>query len=160
MNLKELRAKGAFVPIRPVRKEVPINRPILKPESEWADPKIPEFTGDSEPDTVTVYIHRGYAADSLEMLTASPRERPFVAILRCVMDKDGRPVFNSLSELMGDPTLGADDPGALADWLVYPLYMAISEVAKDAPKVFQAKTNGGSKRASRTASPKANSSNE
>ncbi len=156
MNLNDLKAMHAFVPVRPVKKDVPIKRPVPKPAKDWADPKVPEFTGDFVDDTVTVYIHRGYAADSLEMLHASERERPFVAILRSVVDESGKPVFESLSQVMGDPSLGEDDTGGLAPWLVMPLFVAITEVSGKGPKASRRRTSGGSKRASPTASRKRN----
>lgn len=160
MKLSELQAAHAFVPVRPVKKEVPIKRPVPKPKSEWAEANVPEFTDEVVDDSLTVFIHRGYAADSLEMIQASERERPFVAILRGIVHEDGKPVFASLTEIMGDPSLGDEDRGGLAPWIVFPLFTAITEVAGHAPKPSRRATSSGSKRASRSASRKPNSNTD
>lgn len=137
MNLSaELQAMGAFVPTKPIKRDVKIKKPIQKPEAEWADKEVPEFTGEHEDATLTAYIRRGAAIDAIEMMRAQERDQPFVAIFRSVVNQDGTPVFESL-----------DQASRLAPWIAFPLFTAITEVAGTAPKGSRRKTNGGSKQA-------------
>lgn len=155
MKLSDLTAMGAFVPAKLTKKELTIRRPKPKPAAEWTVKNKPEFTDEWIDDKVTVHLREGMAADKLEMIQASERERAFVAILRSVCNPDGTPMFESIEQIMGgaiDPETNEPTP-ALADWLVFPLFKAITEVAGHGPKASRRATNGGSKPASPTASP-------
>lgn len=144
-TLQELQALGAFVSATPIKREIQIKRPLLKPEAEWKDPQIPEFSGEHEDASITVFIRRGAAIDAIEMMRAEERRQPFVVIFRAVVNKDGTPMFESLEQAE-----------SLALWLAMPLFDAITEVAGNGPKASRRKTSGGSKRASPTASQKQN----
>ena len=134
MDLKKLQAMGAFVPTKPVKKEIPIKRPVLLPKEEWADPEIEEESGEVTDDSLTVYIRRGSSADDIEMSRASEREQPFVAVYRFVCDEKGQPVFESVEQAM-----------SLKTWLVMPLFGAIAEVRGNVPKHSRRRTSSGSK---------------
>ena len=153
LKISDLKTMGAFVPSEIVRKEVKIKRPKPKPAEEWAVKNVPEFTDEFMEDTLTVFIRKGMAADRLEILQASNRDRAFIAILRAVCNEDGTPMFSSLDQIMGgEPDENGEPTPALADWLVFPLFKAITEVAGDGPKASRRARNGGSKPASPTAS--------
>jgi hypothetical protein len=143
MKLSELQAAGAFVSAKPIKREIKVKRPDLKPKEEWADPDVAEFTGETIDDSLTAYIRRGAAIDAIEMMRAEERDQPFVAIHRSVCHEDGRPVFDSLEQA-----------SSLALWLAMPLFEAITEVANAGPKSSRRKTSSGSKPASLTASQK------
>lgn len=148
MQLSDLQAMGAYVPNKLVKKIVPIRRPKPIPESEWADKNTPEFSDEWMDDKLAVHIRIGSAADRIEILRAPGRDQPFIAILRAVCDAQGKPLFESLEQVMGeiDPETGESVPNTgLADWLVFPLFNAITEVAKDRPKALRPRTNGGAK---------------
>lgn len=132
MDLQQLQAMGAIAPSRIVKKEVSFKRPEMKPESEWADPAEPEFTGNTFDESMTVYIRRGSSADGLEILQAEDRDRPFIAIHRCIVHPDGKPVF---------PTL--DEASRLKLWLAVPLFHAIAEEGNHGPKASRRGTSSG-----------------
>lgn len=132
MKLSELQAMGAFAPEKLVKREIKFKRPEYLPESEWADPDVPEQTGEFIEDTVTVYIRRGSAADAIELVRAPEREQPFLAIHRAIVHADGKPVFESVEQAM-----------SLQLWLAMPLFEAISEVAPKVPKALRRKKSGG-----------------
>lgn len=134
MDLNQLQAMGAFVPTKPVKKEIKITRPVLLPREEWADPEIEEESGEVVNESMTAYIRRGSSADDIEMSRAPEREQPFVAVYRFVCDEKGRPVFESVEQTM-----------TLKTWLVMPLFAAIAEVRGNAPKPSRRRTSSGSK---------------
>jgi len=132
MDLKDLQACGAFVRPKLVKRDVKIKRPVLKPESEWADKDTPEITGDVVDDVVTVYIKRGSSADGFEVMTADRRDQPFIAIQRCICDEHGNPLF---------PTL--EMASSLQLWLALPLFDAITKEGSSAPKASRRRTSSG-----------------
>lgn len=134
MQLSELKAMGAFVSIAPVKKTVEIERPELDAEQNP--------TGEIIKDTLDVFIRKGSAADAIQMANAGDEDQVFVAIFRSVCNEDGSPLFESV-----------DQAKSLATWLAFPLMNAITEV-NSGPKSSRRKTNGASKPASLTASPK------
>lgn len=134
MDLKQLEAMGAFVPQKLHKRVIEVERPVLAPADGWTDPDVPEYTGDTVKDQMTVHIRLGSSADEIEMSQASSRERPFVAIHRFVYTEDGRPVFDSLEQAM-----------SLKSWLVIPLFNAIAGVTSNGPKASRRKTSSGSK---------------
>lgn len=139
MDLKQLQAMGAIVSKSLTKREVPIKRPELRPVEEWADPSAPEETGNWLDDSITVHVRKRSSADFLEMLTATDRDKPAVAILRCVCDEDGSEVFESLEQVQD-----------LKEWLYVPLMMVVNEVNQFGPKNSQPRTSSGAK--SRSAS--------
>jgi hypothetical protein len=159
MDLTQLQAMGAIVPTKPIKREVKIKRPELRPETEWADPNVPEFTGEIVDDTMTVYIRKGMAVDSLEMLSEEGGRRAAMAIHLSVCHADGTKVFPTMEHVIGN----GKDPGeegylgALAEWIFYPLMIELSQVEKETrPKYSRRRKNGGSKPVSPTASRKPN----
>lgn len=134
MKLSDFQAMGALVPTKPIKREIKVNRPVTKPESEWKEPGVPEFTGESEESKITVHIRRGAAIDAIEMMRAEERKQPFVAIYRSIVNEAGEPTFESVEQA-----------SQLAMWIAVPLFEAITEVAGSAPKGSRRKTNGGSK---------------
>jgi hypothetical protein len=142
MKLSDLQAMGALVPTAPIKREIKIKKPVTKPESEWSEPGVPEFTGETEDVTITAHIRRGAAIDAIELMRAEDRKQPFVAIFRSVVHPDGTPVFES-----------QEQAEQLALWIALPLFEAITEVAGKGPKASRRRTSGGSKPASPTASP-------
>lgn len=143
MDLKQLQAMGAFVSQAPIKRTVTIKKPVESGRDQWADADIPEYTGDTEELQIDVFIRRAAAIDAIEMMRAEERKQPFVSIFRSVVNADGSPMFESLEQAE-----------SLALWLAMPLFDAILEVAGKSPKASRRRTNGGSKPASPTASPK------
>ena len=123
MDLKQLHALGAFVSTRPIKRTIEVNRPLTKPESEWEDPQIPEFTGEVEKSTIDVFIKRLSSADELAVASAHKDDQTFVLVHRLVTDEAGVPVFES-----------AEQVKTLASWLLAPLVHKIEEVASREPK--------------------------
>lgn len=146
MDLKQLQAMGAIIPRTLFKREVPIKRPELKPANEWADPTVPEKTGEWLDDTVTVYIRKKSSADFMEMVAAPDREKAHIAVLRCVCDEKGCEVFESL-----------DQAKQLEEWLFIPLVMVVNEVNQFGLKNSQPRTSSGAK--SRSASAEGRSRN-
>lgn len=140
MELKELQVLGAYVPRKLIKKEVPINRPVLKPKEEWADAEIPEFTGERSADTITVHIRKRDSADFMEMTAADDRERVSIALLRSVCKPDGSPVFESVEQV-----------NSLAEWLFIPLMVAVGEVNSFESKNSQPRMSSGAKSPSSSA---------
>ena len=134
MDLQQLQAMGAIVPAKLVRREVKIKRPIMSPSEEWSDPDLPEFTGETADESITVFIRRGSSADQIELLRAEQREQPFVAIQRGVCMEDGKPLFPTLEIAM-----------QVALWLAMPLFEAVTEVAGNGPKRSRRRTSSGAK---------------
>lgn len=133
MNLlSQMKAMGGFAPDKTIKREVKFKKPVLRPEGEWADPEIPEETGEVEDATITVFIRRGSAADAFEINQAAKREQPFVVIHRAIVHEDGTPVFESVEQAM-----------RLQLWLAMPLFEAVMEAAPAAPKSSRRKKSGG-----------------
>ena len=134
MDLKQLQAMGAFVPQKLHKREIEVTRPVPLPAAEWADPDIPEYSGESVKEKMTTYIRMGSSADDIEMSRATEREQPFVAVYRFICDEKGTQVFESVEQAM-----------TLQTWLVIPLFNAIAEVRGGRPKASRRKTSSGSK---------------
>lgn len=132
MNLAELQAMGAFVPTKPVKREVKVKQPLLRAAEEWSDADVPEYSGEHSDATITTYIRRGAAIDAIEMMKAEERLQPFVAIHRSIVNEDGSPLFLSIEQA-----------SQLALWVAIPLFEAITEVAGSAPKALRRKRSGG-----------------
>lgn len=129
MDLKELQAMGAFVPVKLVKKEVSIKRP-----------------GSDAEEKLTVWVRRGNASESIDMLTEEGGRRAAKAIHLAICDKEGNRVFPTLEHVIGNGKAPEDEGylGALAEWLFFPLIVAINEVEKDAaPKPSGRTTSGG-----------------
>lgn len=141
MDLLQLQSMGAFVPNQPIKRTFEANRPITSPQEEWADPDVPEFTGETERVSIDVYIKRLSSADEVAIATADPEDQTFVLVHRLSRNKDGSPLFESLEQTK-----------TLATWLLAPLVQAIEGVASRAPKKHSARrTLSGSKSRSRSA---------
>jgi hypothetical protein len=149
MDLQQLQRMGAFVPKKLFKRDVEIKRPLLKPQEEWADPEVPERTGEWEDATITVYIRRGSSADALEIANAAQRERPFVAVYRSICDEHGKPLFPSLEDAM-----------QLDVWLAFPLFKEITAVTQiGEPKNSQPRMSSGARSHSPSAAARSKSGN-
>lgn len=132
--LSELNGLGAFASRAVHKREINVSRPIPLPESEWGDPAVPEYTGEFAEGTITVYLQSSMAADDIAISNAPPEVRPFVAVFRYVVEKDGKPVFESLEQAM-----------SLKTWLVVPLFGVISEFISPRPKHSRRGMSSGAK---------------
>lgn len=132
MDFHQLQALGGIVPTALVRKEIEFTyyRPL--PESEWADPNIPETEQSPSTDTAVVFIRKRTSRDFLDIVKAPEQDKPFLALFRCVCTEDGAPLFPSL-----------DDAARLAEWMLVPLIGAVNEVNSFLPKAFPPKTSSG-----------------
>ncbi len=134
MDLKQLQALGAFQARTLFKKEVPIKRPILKPEAEWANPEEEEETGETIEETLTVHVRKRSSSDFLEMVSAENRERSDIAMIRCICNEDGTELFESIEQVR-----------TLKVWLYFPLLTAINEVNHFTPKALPSRTSSGAK---------------
>src|SRR5699024_10713273 len=98
MSISDLQALGAFVPVKPIKRTIECDKPILLPEDEWADPEVPEVTGDAERVAVDVYLKRLSSADEIAIAQSDPDDRPFVMVFRLVRNEDGSPLFESAEQ--------------------------------------------------------------
>lgn len=132
MDLKQLQAMGAFIPQGVVEKEITYKRPLLKPRSEWADKKTPEFVeGQMVEEKTIIFVKRGTSADNIEIIRAPDHEKPFIAVYRCVVNEDGTPLFESL-----------DQTRTLEFWLLMPMFDAVNEVAGGREKKTSGRRTG------------------
>lgn len=134
MDFATLQKLGAIVPKALVKREITFKRPELRPDSEWADQDVPEFTGELLEESMTIHIRRGSSADAIDVSNASDRERPFVAIYRSICDEAGNQVFPSLEEAM-----------QLQMWMALPLFTAINEINGGGSKNSRPRTSSGAK---------------
>lgn len=142
MDLQQLQAMGAFVSNRPVKRVVEFKRPIPVTESEWADPDVPEFTGEFEDVTMDVFIKRTSSADDFVILRADKDDRAHATVLRRIVNSDGERVFESIEQVK-----------QLAAWMFLPLVQVLNEVTPSAPKAQTSvpTTRSGSRSRSRSA---------
>lgn len=135
MSISDLQALGAFVPVKPIKRTIECDKPILLPEDEWADPEVPEVTGDTERVAVDVYFKRLSSADEIAIAQAHPDDRPFVMVFRLVRNEDGSPLFES-----------AEQAASMASWILIPIVHEIERMAGVRPKnPSPPKTRSGSK---------------
>jgi len=135
MSISDLQALGAFVPVKPIKRTIECDKPILAPQDEWADPEVPEVTGDTERVTVDVYFKRLSSADEIAIAQAHPDDRPFVMVFRLVRNEDGSPLFES-----------AEQAASMASWVLIPIVHEIERMAGVRPKnPSPPKTRSGSK---------------
>lgn len=135
MSISDLQALGAFVPVKPIKRTIECDKPILLPEDEWADPEVPEVTGDTERVAVDVYLKRLSSADEIAIAQSDPDDRPFVMVFRLVRNEDGSPLFES-----------AEQAASMASWILLPIVQEIERIAGVRPKnTYPPKTHSGSK---------------
>lgn len=115
------------------KREVAFTRPVTAPKEQWADPEVPEYTGESEDLSTTVYIKPLNSADEMEIARADEYTRNHVAVFRSVRNPDGSQVFESLDQVL-----------AIESWLLLPIFKAIMEVRPKAPKASARKKSSGS----------------
>jgi hypothetical protein len=99
-----------------VKKTLEVDAPVMKPESEWADPEVPEATGEYEPATIDVYFKRISSADQLAFARAKQEDHSHLIIYTVVVHPDGQQMFESLEQVK-----------TLASWIMFPLIMAVEE---------------------------------
>lgn len=135
MSISDLQALGAFVPVKPIKRTIECDKPILLPEDEWADHEVPEVTGDTERVAVDVYLKRLSSADEIAIAQSDPDDRPFVMVFRLVRNEDGSPLFES-----------AEQAASMASWILLPIVQEIERIAGVRPKKpSPPKTLSGSK---------------
>jgi len=117
MDLQDLHAMGAFVPRKPILKTIEVTKPVTLPYEQWADPSVPEFTGEVETVSIDVHFRRLSFADQLAASKAPEGERELAMLQRMVANADGSPVFESVDQVM-----------MLDDWLVVPLMKAAGDL--------------------------------
>lgn len=134
MNLQQIRALGAISTRPLVPKTITFRYPEPLPVEQWTDAETPAYPDQPEmkDGVLDTLIRKRSASDFYELLRAPPREQACVAILRCVCDTDGNPVFGSVEQIDN-----------LADWLFVPLLLAVNEVNSAAPKFSAPKTKSG-----------------
>ena len=118
------------------KREIPFTRPLTTPKEEWADKDIPEYTGESEDVSVTVYLKPLNSADEMEIARADEYTRNHVAVFRSVRNPDGSQLFESLDQVL-----------SIESWLLLPIFKAIMEVRPKGPKASARKKSSGSKSA-------------
>lgn len=143
----QMQTWGAFMPSTIKRKTITIRRPVAKPEADWADPDTPEFTEDKVEEAWDIFVRRGTSADGLEIMRAGERERPFLAVYRCVCNEDGSPFFESL---------GQAEQAAL--WLIMPMFQAVADEVIPGKKQQARATSGGATSRSRSGAKRSKSS--
>lgn len=134
MDLSTLKAMGA-VEHRPlVPKNIVVKYPVPNDPATWADPEVPEYPEKPEfkESTIAAHIRKRSSADFIELTSAPNREKPFVAIFRCVCNPDGSQLFETMDQVLG-----------LKEWLWIPLMTAVNEVNQFGPKNSRPRTNSG-----------------
>lgn len=134
MNLNDLMAMGAITPRTVFKRDIKVKFRPLKPENEWAEKGNPEHEDNEVEKTITVFIRKANSADLLEITNANDRQRPFVAIYRCICNEDGSEVFPDL-----------ETTTTIAPWLLIPLFNVIQTVNPDSKKKSLRKMNSGVK---------------
>jgi hypothetical protein len=134
MDIQQLRALGAISPRALVPKKVEFRYPVPLPEAEWTDPEVPSYPDEPEwrEGHLDTFIRKRSASDAYELLRAEAREHAVYGVLRGVCNADGSPVFSSFEQVDG-----------LADWLFWPLVVAVNEVNRGGPKRSAPRTKSG-----------------
>jgi hypothetical protein len=102
MDLQELTGMGLVSPNELVRREVKVRYFPLKPKDQWADPEVEEREEAAVDGSVTVYLRRLRAADTIAVLQATDHEeRMYLTIQRTVCTPDGKRVFHTLEDAYG-----------------------------------------------------------
>jgi len=140
MDLNKLQAMGALVPTTLFKREIEVTFHPLKPESEWESPDVPERQAALVTETMTVFIRKRNSADMLDVSFADGADRSLLSILRCVVQTDGKPVFEDIEQVR-----------RLEPWLSIPLMRAVTEVNQYDAKKSAPRTSSGARLPSRSA---------
>lgn len=134
MDLKQLQAMGAIEHRPLVPKKIPVKYPVPNDPATWADPEVAEYpdTPEFKDGIFDTHIRKRSSADFIELTSAPNREKPFVAIFRCVCNPDGSQLFETMDQVLG-----------LKEWLWIPLMTAVNEVNQFGPKNSRPRTNSG-----------------
>lgn len=136
MDIKQLHSLGAFVPKTLFKREIHFKYHPQTDPATWANPDEPEFEEELVEGSMTAHIRKRNSADFLEIATSPSKDASFVAILRCVCDDSGAPVFESIEQVK-----------ELKEWLMFPLLEAVNEVNRyDAKKSTPRAISGSSSR--------------
>ena len=100
-DLTQLAAMGLVERNPLVKRDITIKYYPLKPEAEWAEPGEPEREDTLVEGTVTVFLRRFRASDSIAIHGATGDDQAYVAIYRTVFTQDGQRLFPSLDEAFG-----------------------------------------------------------
>lgn len=129
---------GAFVPTKLIKKTIEFEKPILSPEDEWADPEVPEFTGETESLTGDIFIRRMNSADEIAMArgtTGADDDALYVCVYRVVVNEDGSQFFESVDQVK-----------SLAGWFLTPLVNAIEDLQPKKSNSRRATSSGSNSR--------------
>lgn len=132
MQLNQLLQLGGVVPSTLFVRELPVTYRPLKPTGEWSDPDVPERESEAITQTVTVHVRKRSSADFLEMVNAPEADKPFIALLRCLVTPEGAPVFSDL-----------DHAKRIEEWLLVPLLTTVNEVNGTDAKKYLPRTSSG-----------------
>jgi hypothetical protein len=132
-DLTQLSSMGLVESNPLVKREIPIKYFPLKPESEWSELGVPEREDASVEATVTVYLRRFRASDSIAIRGAGEDDQAYMAVHRSVFTEDGKRLF---------PTI--DDAFGLKLEMFHPLLQAINKLNGVAiKKKSKSKTSSG-----------------
>jgi hypothetical protein len=133
MDLKQLKAMGLVTTNPMIKHDLEIGYYPLKPESDWADPAIPEREAERVTSTITVYLKRYNAADLVIVGAVEDQEmRAWMSIQRSTYTETGDRLFPTL-----DDAIGLD----LA--MFGPLLTRINKINEGAKKNSPRKMNSG-----------------
>lgn len=134
MQFQDLQKLGGVITRTLFKRDITLKFKPLKPESEWAEAGNPEHQDQEVEQVWTVYIRKASAADSMEIIGATNRDRLFVAMYLCVCNEDGSAFFPNLAEAC-----------AVEAWVWVPLYEAIKSINPETQKKSQPRTRSGAK---------------
>lgn len=100
-DLTQLAAMGLVESNPLVKREIPIQYFALKPESEWSEPGVPEREEEASEATVTVYLRRFRASDSIAIRGAGEDDQAYMAVHRSVFTEGGKRLFPTLEDAFG-----------------------------------------------------------
>jgi hypothetical protein len=100
-DLTQLAAMGLVESNPLVKRDIMIKYYPLKPEAEWAEAGVPERGDTLAEGTVTVFLRRFRASDSIAISGSSADDQAYVAIHRTVFTADGQRLFPTLDEAFG-----------------------------------------------------------
>lgn len=123
MDLKQLRAIGAFKDRTLVKRTVTVRHHPLLPPEQWEKPDQPLYGAEKVEHVFNVHVRKRSSADTIEIARADPRLVAHVMVLRCIVDDAGQQVFSTLDEVL-----------LLEEWMFLPLANVANEVNEAGPK--------------------------
>lgn len=95
MDIEQLRSMGLVTPNPLLKRDFKVRYRPLIPQSEWADPGVPERQEEEIEGTIDVWIRRPVAADQIAIHKAIDEGYDNVSALihRCVFNESGKRLF-------------------------------------------------------------------